>query len=225
MNNELKLRIEEILSEYGKIEFNMIVISKGFIYEIEIGGKKNKECGAIYNELSDWFDVEFLDFLISREVYDAFSGEFFIENGEICINMTIYGSYDEYNKLESIELSIDENYFTNVLNINLSEIGISDYKEENLYVSFYKTINTPIKNLELFYHCHNNENNIILNNKQINLLSSFIDSKIQNKIPDYSNNFNYELIWEFESLGDGTICFNHYVSTPFKIKLNEVLSC
>jgi hypothetical protein len=226
MNNELKIKIEEILLEYGKMMFELTIEVKDSKFYLSIGDKKNENCGAIFDELSEWIYKDFIDFLMPRGVIEPFSGEIILENNEICFVIYFYGNYNDLNELddESIDFTIDEKFFTNKLNIDLSLIGVSDYGEENLYLNFYKIKNTPIEHLDLFYNHYSNKILIELNHNQIEVLREIIEPKIQDIIPENHIDFDCNIIWEIES-DNQYIYVGNYKSTPVKIKLNEIQTC
>ena len=52
------------LVEHQKISFNVYFVTKGCMVEIEIGEKKNEDCGEIFDLLQEWLGYgEFLDML------------------------------------------------------------------------------------------------------------------------------------------------------------------
>ena len=78
MEFELESLLEVTLKEFGKIKFDLTYVNKGCIVELEIGDKKNEECGSIYDELSEWLSYgEFLDYLIEHGVHHNFYGGVF----------------------------------------------------------------------------------------------------------------------------------------------------
>ena len=221
MENELKSLLEETLKEHGKIKFDLTYVNKGCIVELEIGDKKNEECGSIYDELSEWLSYgEFLDYLINHGVLHNFDGEFFIDNGEITINVNIGGSWYEYDDSDRRQIYFEEKFITNELNLKLSEIGMDIYNEENLTIQFYKLKDTPITRIKLSHTDHWHE--IELNEIQLKVLNDFLEKEIIQAIPSFDIDFDCEITWELEC-EEKCLNFNYW-SSPIKIILNEIVS-
>jgi hypothetical protein len=222
MEKDLKTLIQETLLKHGKIIFDVTYVTKGFIVEIEIGEKRNEECGQIYDELSEWLGYgEFIDFLISRNVQHNFNGEIFLENEEICFNLTLKGYIYEYDDSDRRYIEFRKEFITNDLNIGLSEIGMDVYNEENLSVQFYKMKGSPVERLELTYF-KKQWHQIKLDNDQYEVLNKFIELEIEKAIPIYYIDFECEIEWEVEC-EENSLEF-YYWSTPIKLKLDEILS-
>ncbi|MEY3499621.1 MAG: hypothetical protein RL308_1290, partial [Bacteroidota bacterium] len=131
MENELKILLEETLKEFDTIKFDLTYVTKGFNAEIEIGEKRNEECGSIYEALSEWLGLdEFIDYLISHGVQHNFNGEIFLENGEICFNLTLMGYCYEYDDSDRKFIEFEEEFITNELKIDLSTLGMDDSFDE-----------------------------------------------------------------------------------------------
>ena len=224
MKNELKSLLEETLKEHGKIEFDLTYETKGCNIEIEIGEKRNETCGPLYSELSEWLGYdELLDFLISHGVRNNFSGDIFLENGDICFNLTLNGYYYEYDDSDRRQIYFEEEFITKNLNIELSNVGMAIYNEENLNISFYKSKDTPISGLNLSYYNDCDEwIEIKLNEKQLETLINFIDHEINQAIPSWDIDFDCEINWELEC-EDKCLNFNYWTS-PIKLKLDDIVS-
>ena len=221
MENELKSLLEETLKEHGKIEFDLTYETKGCNIEIEIGEKINEECGAIYDELSYWLSYdEFIDYLINHGVQHNFDGEIFLDNGEICFNLNLRGSWYEYDDTDRRQIYFEEEFISNDLNIKLSEIGMDIYDEENLTIQFYKLKDTPITRIELSHTDHWHE--IELNEIQLKVLIDFLEKEIIQAIPSFDIDFDCEIIWELEC-EDKRLNFNYWTSS-IKLKLDDIVS-
>lgn len=221
MKVNLKKQIEKTLKENKTIKFDLTYVNKGCIVELEIGDKKNEECGSIYDELSDWLGYgEFLDYLINHGVLHNFDGEFFIDNGEITINVNIGGSWYEYDDSDRRQIYFEEKFITNELNLKLSEIGMDIYNEENLTIQFYKLKDTPITRIKLSHTDHWHE--IELNEIQLKVLIDFLEKEIIQAIPSFDIDFDCEITWELEC-EDKCLNFNYWTS-PIKLKLDDIVS-
>lgn len=222
MEIELKSLLEETLKEYGKITFDLTYVNKGCIVELEIGDKKNKDCGSIYDELSDWLSYgEFLDYLINHGVLHNFDGEFFIDDGEITINVNVGGSWYEYDDSDRRQIYFEEEFITNELNLKLSEIGMDSYDEENLTIQFYKLKDTPITRIEMSYYT-DDWHKIELNEKQLQVLIFFLEKEIIQATPSFDIDFDCEITWELEC-EEKCLNFNYWTS-PIKLKLDDIVS-
>lgn len=223
MNQELKLLIVETLKEFETIKFDLTYETKGFNAEIEIGEKRNEECGAIYEELSGWLGYdEFIDYLISHGVRHNFNGEIYLENGEICFNLTLMGYCYEYDDSDRRYIKFEEEFITNELKIDLSTLGMYDsFDEEDLRVEFYKRKDASIERLELSFYKEKWQK-IELNENQIEILYKFIESEINQAIPTFHIDFDCEIQWEVEC-DEKCLEFNYW-SSPIKLKLNDIIS-
>jgi hypothetical protein len=224
MEIELKILLEETLKEHGKIKFDITYETKGFTAEIEIGEKSNEDCGAIFEELSEWLGIdEFIDYLISHGVQHNFNGEIFLENGEICFNLTLRGNCFEYDDSERRCIEFDEDFITNELKIDLATLGLNDsFDEENINVEFYKTKDTPIEGLGLELFNDENWQKIELDENQLQTLNEFIESEIEQAIPSFDIDFECEILWQVVC-DEKSLEFNYWTS-PIKLKLNEIVS-
>jgi hypothetical protein len=222
MENELKILLGETLKEHGKITFDLTYTTNGCNIELEIDDKRNEECGTIYGELSDWLSYnEFIDYLIKHGVQHNFDGEIFLDNGEICINLNLQGSFYEYDDSDRRQIYFEEGFITNELNIKLSDIGMDIYDEENLNVQFYKLKDTPITRIELSFY-KDKWHEIELYEKQLEILSKFLEFEIVQSIPSFDIDFDCEINWEVEC-EEKCLDFNYWSST-IKLKLNEIVS-
>jgi hypothetical protein len=223
MEAELKTLLEETLNEYGKINFDVTYVTKGCVVEMEIGDKINEKCGLVYEDLSGWLGYdEFVDYLMSHGVQHNYRGEIFLENEEICFLLTLNGYCYEYDDSDRRYIYFDEEFITNELNIELSQIGMDDfYDEENLSVQFYKLKDSPIERLELSYY-NEGWHQIELDDNQIEILTDFIESEILLAEPSYDIDFDCEIQWEVES-DEKNLDFNYW-STPIKLTLNDIVS-
>ena len=223
MNQELKLLIVKTLKEFGEIKFDLTYVTKGFNAEIEIGEKRNEECGAIYEELAAWLGYdEFIDYLISHGVQHNFNGEIFLENGEICFNLTLMGYCYEYDDSDRKFIEFEEEFITNELKIDLSTLGMYDsFDEEDLRVEFYKRKDVSIERLELSFYKEKWQK-IELDENQLETLNKFIESEIEQAIPTFDIDFDCGIQWEVEC-DEKCLEFNYW-SSPIKLKLNDIIS-
>lgn len=223
MNQELKLLIIETLKEFETIKFDLTYVTKGFNAEIEIGEKRNEECGSIYEALSEWLGYdEFIDYLILHGVQHNFNGEIFLENGEICFNLTLMGYCYEYDDSDRKFIEFEEEFITNELKIDLSTLGMYDsFDEEDLRVEFYKRKDASIERLVLSFYKEKWQD-IELDENQLETLNKFIESEIEQAIPKFDIDFDCEIQWEVEC-NEKCLEFN-YCSSPFKLKLNDIIS-
>jgi hypothetical protein len=196
-------------------------VTKGCIVELEIGNRRNGDCGDIYSQLSGWLGYnEFIEYLMTKGVVHNFKGEICIENTEIVIYLILKDLTYDFDDEETY-IYFDEEFITNELKINLSEIGMDDFDEENFCVNFYQIKGLPINQLELNYY-KNGWHQIKLENDQYEVLSKFIELEIEKAIPIYDIDFECETEWEVEC-EENSLEF-YYWATPIKLKLDEILS-
>lgn len=219
MKNELKLLLKETLEE-NRIKFDLCYVHKGCIVELEIGDKKNEECGIVYDELSEWLSYgEFIDYLIDKGVNHNINGEIYLENNEICFVITL-GNYYGFDDLETKYIELNEDFILNKLKIDLSHLGLEDsFEEHGLSLMFHKEKDSPIEQLELFNN--KNLNKIELDKKQLKTLIDFLESEISKEILSFDIEFECEILWTLECEDN---CLNFtYSSTDIKLKLNEII--
>lgn len=223
MESQLKSILYNTLKEHEEIKFDVASEQGGYIVAIEIGGKRNKDCGPIFKELVQWLGYdEFIEYLISKDVQHNFEGNFFINEDEILMNLILKGNYYEYDDSDRWTIIFEEDFITNELKIDLSSIGIEDgFEEENWSVQFNKLKNAPIKNLELSYFS-DDWYTMELDEKQLNKLSQFIDSEIEDSIPEFTGDFDCSIEWEAECV-ENSIDY-YYRSTPILLKLNDIVA-
>jgi hypothetical protein len=221
MNANLKRQIEKKLNENKTIKYELTYETKGCNVELKIGDKKNEECGSIYDELSEWLGYDkFIDFLIDHGVQHNFSGEIYLENGEMCFLITLNGYCYEYDASDRRYIEFEEDFITNELKIDLTRLGMDDsFDNEKFSLKLYKRKNVPIERLDLFYY-HDDWHQIKLNSIQHAKLTEFIESEIEKAIPDFNVDFECEILWEVEC-DENYLDFN-YSSSPIKITLNEI---
>ena len=223
MEKNLQTLLYNTLKEHGKIKFDVYFEMKGCIVAIEIGEKQNEDCGPIFKLLELWLGYdEFVEYLVSQDVQNNFEGHFFINEDEIFINLILKGNYYEYDDSDKWTIVFEEDFITNELNIDLSTIGIEDgFEEENWSVQFNKLKNSPIKNLELSYYS-DDWHTIELDEKQLNNLTLFIESEIEESLPEFNGDFDCAIEWEAECI-ENSIDF-YYTSTPILLKLNDIIA-
>jgi hypothetical protein len=223
MESDLKSLIFNTLKEHGKIKFDVYFEMKGVNLEVEIGENKNEQCGPIFKELEYWICYDrFVDYLVSHDVQHNFEGHFFINEDEIFINLILKGNYYEYDDSDKWTIVFEEDFITNELNIDLSTIGIEDgFEEENWSVQFNKLKNSPIKNLELSYYS-DDWHTIELDEKQLNKLTLFIESEIEESLPEFNVAFDCAIEWEAECV-ENSIDY-YFTSTPILLKLNDIIA-
>lgn len=222
MQENLKTLIEESLKEHEKIKFDLTYVTKGCIVEIEIGLKRNEDCGPIYDQLSEWLGYdEFINYLIDRGVQHNFSGEIYRENGEICFLITLNGNCYEYDDSDRRCIEFQEDFISKELKIDLSEIGMKDFDQEKLSVRFNQMKGCPLENLKLYYF-HDDWHQIELNIIQQSILTEFILSEIDKAAPVFDLDFDCEIIWEVEC-DEKCLEFN-YRTSPIKLFFNEIVS-
>ncbi len=223
MKIELNALLEETLKKYRKIKFDLTYVNKGCIVELEIGDKKNEECGSIYDELSEWLSYGgFLDYLIKHNVFHNFSGEFLFENKEIFILITLIGSCWEIEDDPNIKhLYLSKEFVTDDLKIDLNELKIPAFDEDKFSLCFFKRKDSQLEKLELNYF-DDEWKNYTLNEQQFKILKEHVDSVIISSIPIYEIDFDHEVIWEV-NCDDWYLDFNYW-TTPIRISLNDVLS-
>ena len=226
MKHETFVLLNEILVNNKKIEFNFhSEINTTAFIDIEIGDLKNEDCGPIYSLLSDWLsDSEFIEYLTKRGVYHDFSGEFIIINYEIHINLVLGKLCFIFDGENEKCISIEEDFLIDELKIDLSSIGMKDsYDIERIKVEFYKKYDSPIEQIEMLYFDNDDWNRIELKNKQLEILSNYIESFIDQEKPTYDDtDFECEIIWEVHC-EDSRLIFSYY-STPIDIKLADIIS-
>lgn len=219
MVNELKILLQKSLKVHGKITFDLTYVTKGCVVELEIGEKRNEECGDIYSQLSGWLGYdEFIDYLMTKgDVYN-FKGEICIENTEIVIYLILKDLTYDFDA-DKTYIYLDEEFITEELNINISEIGMDEFDEENFKVRFYKKKGMPIEELELNYF-NNGWHQFNLDSKQNEILTEFIESEIEKAIPVYDVDFECDTEWEVDCVEN---CLSFDVcSTPIRLELNEI---
>lgn len=223
MEKNLQSLLYNTLKEQGEIKFDVSFEMKGCIVAIEIGEKQNEDCGPIYKLLQQWLGYdEFVEYLVSQDVQNNFEGNFFLKEDEIFINLVLKGNYYEYDDSDKWTIVFEEDFITNELNIDLSTIGIEDgFEEENWSVQFNKLKNSPIKNLELSYYS-DDWHTIELDEKQLNKLTLFIESEIEESLPEFNVAFDCAIEWEAECV-ENSIDY-YFTSTPILLKLNDIIA-
>ena len=224
MERETLLLLNEILVNNKKIEFNFhSEINTAAFVDIEIGDLKNEDCGPIYSLLSDWLsDSEFIEYLNQRGVYHDFGGEFTIINSEIHINLVLGMLCFLFDGEDEKYISIEEDFLVDELNVVLSSLGMEDsFDNENICVNFYKKYDSPIEQIEMLYFDNDDWNRIELKNKQLEILSNYIESFIEQEKPNYDTDFECEIIWEVHC-EESRLIFSYY-STPIDIKLSDII--
>jgi hypothetical protein len=138
------------------------------------------------------------------------------------MNLILKGNYYEYDDSDKWTIVFEEDFITDELNIDLSTIGIEDgYEEENWSVQFNKLKNSPIKNLELSYYS-DDWHTIELDEKQLNVLTQFIESELEQSLPEFNIEFDCDIEWETECV-ENSIDY-YYTSTPIQLKLNDIIA-
>jgi hypothetical protein len=224
MEKDLQTLLYITLKEHEEIKFDVYFEMKGCIVAIEIGEKQNEDCGPIFKLLEQWLGYdEFIEYLISKDVQNNFEGIFFINEDEIFMNIILKRNFFEYAESHTINSIIfEEDFITNELKIDLSTIRIENgFEEENWIVQFNKLKDTPIKNLELSYYS-DDWHTIELDENQLNKLSQFIDSELEQSLPEFNGNFDCELIWEAECI-ENEINYDYWC-TPILLKLNDIIA-
>jgi hypothetical protein len=222
MEKDLQTLLYNTIKEQGEIKFDVASEQGGHIVEIEIGRQQNNDCGPIFKELVQWLVYdEFIDILASKGVQHNFEGNFFINEDEIFINLILKGNFFEYDDSDKWTIVFEEDFITNELNIDLFTIGIEDgFEEENWSVQFNKLKNAPIKNLELSYYS-DDWHTIELDENQLNKLTLFIESEIEESLPEFNVDFDCAIEWEAECV-ENSIDY-YYTSTPILLKLNDII--
>lgn len=226
MKHETFVLLNEILVNNKKIEFNFhSEINTAAFIDIEIGDLKNEDCGPIYSLLSDWLSAsEIIEYLTQRGVYHDFGGEFTIINSEIHINLVLGMLSFIFDGEDEKYFSIEEDFLVDELNVVLSSLGMEDsFDNENICVNFYKKYDSPIEQIEMLYFHNDDWNRIELKNKQLEILSNYIESFIEQEKPTYDDtDFECEIIWEVHC-EDSRLIFSYY-STPIDIKLSDIIN-
>jgi hypothetical protein len=219
MENELKILLEETLKVHEKIKFDLTYVTKGCIVELEIGNRRNGDCGDIYSQLSGWLGYnEFIEYLMTKGVVHNFKGEICIENTEIVIYLILKDLTYDFDDEETY-IYFDEEFITNELKINLSEIGMDDFDEENFCVNFYQIKGNPIQQLEFNYYS-DDWHPFNLENNQLKILVDFIESRLEKVKPVYDVDFECDTEWEVDCVEN---CLSFDVcSTPIRLELNEI---
>lgn len=223
MEIEFKNLIKKTLLEFVKIKFDVTYVTKGCEVEIEIGEYQNEKCGPIYDDLVAWLGYdEFLDYLISHEVYHNFHGEILLLEDEIVFEIVLTGSIFDYDDLDRRCINFDEDFITNKLKLDLSFIGMNEfYNEENISVDFSKTKGSYIENLEFLYF-NNNWHKIDLDINQLEVLEKYIELEIDKSMPKFEIRFDCEINWEVVC-EEKELNFNYW-SSPIKLKLDDIIS-
>jgi hypothetical protein len=232
MESEFLNLINEQLNLHKKIKFDACFVTKGCLVEIEIGAKKNEQCGEIFDFLQEWLGYgEFLDYVINHGGYGEFNGEFVLEDNEIIIYLTINGT-DLYDEPEEKSIYFEEEFITEKLKINLASIGMDEgFEIENLSLDFYKDHDKPIVGLKFWYYGQtippsNSEtehswNQIQLNEEQTQILISFLEQEVSANIPDFDIDFECDIQWSVHCEEKKL----EYIvnSSPIRIALKEVI--
>ena len=219
MKNNLKILLYKTLQQYGQVKFDLTYVTKGCRVDIEIGEKRNEECGDIYSQLSGWLGYdEFLEYIMTKGVVHNFKGEICIENTEIVIYLIIKDLTYDFDHEETY-INFDEEFITNALKINLSEIGMDDFDEENFCVNFYQIKGNPIQQLEFNYYSDHWQP-LKLDNHQLKILVEFIESRLEQVEPVYDVDFECDTEWEVNCVEN---CLSFDVcSTPIRLELNDI---
>jgi len=232
MSQQLNELIYASLTEFSKIKFDACFVTKGCLVEIEIGEKKNEQCGEIFDLLQEWLGYgEFLDYVINHGGYGEFNGEIVLEENEIIIYLTINGT-DLYDEPEEKSIYFEEEFITEKLKINLASIGMDEgFENENLSLDFYKDHDKPIVGLNFWFYGQtlppsNSEiehswNQIQLNEGQTQILISFLEQEVAENIPDFDLDFECDIEWSVQCEEKK---LEYYVnSSPIRISLKDVI--
>lgn len=220
MENELKILLEETLKEHGIIKFDVAYVTKGCNVEIEIGENRNEQCGPLYEALNEWLGYgEFMDYLVSHDTFYNYTGEFYYKE-EIFLAVSFIGPYCYDEDSSQSYINLEKEFITNVLQLDLSSFGMSDhYDKEVLGLDFFAEKGKEIENVRLNYF-KGHWNQIELNSNQICKLKKFISTEINETLPYFYIDFDYELNWEVQC-EENLLDFNFWTS-PIKISLNDI---
>ena len=162
-----------------------------------------------------------MDYLVSHETFYNYTGELYYKE-EIFLAVSFIGPYCYDEDYSQRCINLEEEFITNVLQLDLSSIGMTDhYNKEVLGLDFFAEKGKDLQNVRLNYFT-GRWNEIELNANQIGKMNSFISTEINESLPDFYINFDYELNWEVEC-EENMLDFNFWTS-PIKISLNDILS-
>jgi hypothetical protein len=138
MSQKLKTEIIKFLEPNKKCHFRLEIQHKGHEFELECAGKINEKCGKIYSTLNEWIGYgDFFDYLLNHGNIYHLEGSIFLnenDNSSLIIQVAFLGTSEDYE--EPVFIELPENFFIEKLRIDLKELGIKNYKEEDLALTF-----------------------------------------------------------------------------------------
>jgi hypothetical protein len=224
MQNDVKTKLAFLLREKRCCKFEVHFMFKGGTsLELEYDGKKNQECGELYDTLDDWL-VDFShNFLIEHCFrFTYFEGSICLENNNgtenLKIGVAIHVTCEDW--AEDFTIDFDEDFYTKELALNLNEIGINQFDKKcmNLFFSIEK--GNFKDELVLHYYLVDQEKVINLNNKQQFILKAHLLDFVINNAPIIDIDFDCDQIINAECYCS-TISYN--ISTSYiYLNWNEI---
>ena len=203
MSQNLKTEIIKFLEPNKKCHFRLEIHHKGHEFELECAGKKNGKCGEIYNTLNEWIGYgDFFDYLINHGNIYHFEGFISLnenDNSNPIIQVAFLGTSEDYE--EPIFVELPEKFFTEQLKIDLKELGIKNYKEEDLDLTFSITDSTFSSQVVLKYQ-HHKPIYIQLDHSQQNRLQNYLLEFTLKNAPILDVDFNCKQIIDAECDGN-----------------------
>jgi hypothetical protein len=182
MGNKLKSEIIAFLDKKCCCKFTLILHHKGHAFELEYNGKKNEDCGDMYNTLDEWIGGgDFFEYLLDHGNIYNFEGFICVNDKEdLEISVAFFGTYQDYE--EPVYVYLYDSFLINNLGLNLTELGFDNFKEEYLTLNFSIEKGIFIGDILLRYE-QDETIDINLNNQQQSILKKYILDYVINKAP------------------------------------------
>ena len=130
-NNEIKVFKDKLLrniNQIGDITFDVVLHHKG--HHVELPG-----LGEFKNELEEWIAYSGLaEYLVSKDIYYAFSGTLYLERDEIMVSVQFSGPYDE--EFENTLIEIDDSSLTQIIGDDVLKQPLDDFNPDEFFIQF-----------------------------------------------------------------------------------------
>jgi len=182
MEKTLKSDIIAFLGKGNCCKFKFIGHHRGNVFELEYNGKKNDDCGDIYDKLVDWFDYsDFTEYLAERGGFYNCEGSICVDDKEeINIKVSFLGPNEDFEK--PVYLYLDESYLINNLGLNFSELGINNFEKEYVSIKFHIEKGAFISKISLIYE-QKKPIKIKLNAEQQSILKKYVLDFVMKNAP------------------------------------------
>jgi hypothetical protein len=197
MGKTLKSEIIAFLGKESCCKFKLIGHHRGNVFELEYNGKKNEDCGDIYDKLDYWFtDSVFCEYLAERGCFYNCEGFICVDDKEeINIKVSFLGPNEDF--VEPVYLYLDESFLINNLGLNLSELGINNFDNKYLSINFLIEKGAFISKISLVYE-QKKPIKIKLNAEQQSILKKYVLDFVMKNAPTLLINFECDEIIDAE---------------------------